>query len=79
MWQFDTDSDGSLSMEEFQRGFRAIGLKKRNGEKYDIDKAMFASFDTNGDGVVSLEEFEANLHEKTRTKLEKLLDAGWTL
>lgn len=46
--KFDTDGDGVLDLDEFQRGFRAIGLKKRSGEKYEIDEAMFKSFDTNG-------------------------------
>ena len=31
--QFDTDGDGLLSFNEFQRAFRALGLKKRSGEK----------------------------------------------
>lgn len=53
--QFDTDADGGLSMEEFQRAFRAIGLKKRSGDKVEVDEAMFKSFDTNGDGKVSLQ------------------------
>ena len=46
--QFDTDGDGKLSMREFRRAFRALGLKKRDGEDFEVDKAMFESFDTNG-------------------------------
>ena len=53
---FDSDGDGYLSMREFQRAFRALGLKKRTGEKMEVDQAMFDSFDTNGDGVVSLKD-----------------------
>ena len=34
---FDTDGDGVLDFNEFQRAFRAIGLKKRDGSKYDVD------------------------------------------
>ena len=45
---FDTDSDGHLTMVEFKRAFRAIGLKQRSGEKLTIDDEMFKSFDTNG-------------------------------
>ena len=45
---FDTDDDGYLEMEELKRGFSSMGLKKRSGEKYEIDEAMFKSFDTNG-------------------------------
>ena len=54
--QFDTDGDGVLDMSEFQRAFRALGLKKRSGAKMEIDGAMFKSFDTNGDGKISIEE-----------------------
>merc|ERR1711965_566230 len=75
--QFDTDGDGVLDMGEFQRGFRALGLKKRDGTKYEVDQEMFNSFDTNGDGKISMEEFEANMKPRTRTKIEELLDAGW--
>merc|ERR1719487_708650 len=76
--QFDSDADGFLSMGEFKRGFRALGLKKRLGDQMEIDEAMFKSFDTNGDGKVSLEEFELNLFPKTREKIEEKLNAGWT-
>ena len=75
--QFDTDNDGVLDVDEFQRAFRAIGLKKRDGSKYDVDQAMFNSFDKNGDGKIQLTEFESEMHEKTRKKIEGLLDAGW--
>ena len=75
---FDSDGDGYLSMREFQRAFRALGLKKRTGEKMEVDQAMFNSFDTNGDGVVSLKEFEENLYPATRKKIEEKLDSGWT-
>jgi len=74
---FDIDGDGKLTMREFQRAFRALGLRKRGGQKMTIDKAMFDSFDTNGDGFVDLQEFEANLHEKTRKKIEEVLENGW--
>ena len=45
---FDTDGDGVLDFNEFQRAFRAIGLKKRDGTKYDVDMEMFKSFDKSG-------------------------------
>merc|ERR1712196_572358 len=64
--QFDVDGDGKLSMREFMRAFRALGLEKRSGQKMTVDMAMFQSFDTNGDGVVTLQEFEENLFPKTR-------------
>ena len=75
--QFDLDGDGQLAMREFMRAFKALGLKKRDGAKLEIDQAMFNSFDTNGDGSVTLSEFEANLNPKTRKKIEEALDAGW--
>merc|ERR1719321_1047496 len=74
---FDLDEDGFLNMGEMKRAFRAIGLKKRGGEKFEMDDEMFKSFDTNGDGMVSLEEFEANLHPKTRAKIEEKLNDNW--
>jgi len=75
--QFDADGDGKLDMHEFGRAFRALGLKKRTGEKLEMDVAMFKSFDTNGDGVVDLKELDAGLLPKTRRKIEEKLDAGW--
>lgn len=75
--QFDVDGDGKLTINELARAFRALGLKKRDGAKLEMDQAMFASFDTNGDGFCSPQELEANLFEKTRKKIEEKLDAGW--
>ena len=75
--QFDTDNDGVLDMGEMQRAFRAIGLKKRDGSKMEVDLEMFNSFDTNKDGKVSLAEFEANLKDKTRAKIEAEINGGW--
>ena len=40
--------DGELDFREFQRAFRALGLKKRDGTKHEVDMEMFKSFDTNG-------------------------------
>jgi len=76
--QFDLDNDGKIEYKEFMRAFRALGLKKRDGEKMELDQAMFKSFDTNGDGVIDVAEFEANLKPKTRKKIEEMLDGGWT-
>ena len=39
--QFDTDGDGVLDMDEFKRAFRALGLKNREGKKYEVDQEMF--------------------------------------
>jgi len=74
---FDFDGDGAMTIAELKRAFRALGLKKRNGDKLLMDDAMFKSFDTNGDGMVTLEEFEANLWPKTRKKIEEKLASGW--
>ena len=76
--QFDSDGDGELEFREFQRAFRAIGLKKRDGTKYDVDIEMFKSFDTNSDGKIQLTEFEANMKPRTREKIEELIARGWT-
>ena len=67
----------SILTGEFQRAFRALGLKKRSGAKMDVDQKMFNAFDTNGDGRVSLAELEENLFPATRAKIEEKLDAGW--
>ena len=75
--QFDTDGDGVLDIGEFQRAFRALGLKKRSGAKMEVDQKMFNAFDTNRDGRVSLAELEENLFPATRAKIEEKLDAGW--
>jgi Ca2+-binding EF-hand superfamily protein len=74
---FDVDSDGKLTLREFMRAFRALGLEKRSGEKMTLDEAMFKSFDTNGDGFVDLKEFQAGLLPKTRKKIEQKLEGGW--
>ena len=37
-----------LLYTQFARGFRALGLQKRTGEKLLVDQEMFKSFDTNG-------------------------------
>ena len=74
---FDLDGDGKLTMREFQRAFRAMGLPKRDGTKMEVDKAMFDSFDTDGDGYISLVEFQENIQPKTRRKIELKLESGW--
>ena len=75
--QFDTSGDGYLQLDELKRAFRAIGLEKRKGKKYELDQKTFDMFDRNNDGKISLEEFSANLHPKTRAKIMEKLDAGW--
>ena len=46
--QFDTSGDGFLQIGELKRAFRAIGLEKRKGEKFELDEKTFSSFDVNG-------------------------------
>ena len=67
--QFDVDGDGKLTIEEFARAFRALGLQKRSGKKLEMDVAMFKSFDLNNDGFASLLEIEAGLFPKVRSFL----------
>ena len=55
---------GKLTIEEFARAFRALGLPKRDGSELEMDREMFNSFDTNGDGVCDLEEIEKGLNPK---------------
>jgi len=76
--KFDADGDGKLTLREFMRAFRALGLPKRDGGKMEVDEAMFKSFDSNGDGYVTLQEFQENLLPKTRKKIEMKLKEGWT-
>ena len=66
--QFDSDANGSLDKRELKRAFKAIGISQ-----IDFDDA-FRSFDANGDEVISFEEFDANLHRRTRSKIESLLN-----
>ena len=49
----DTNSDGSLSLEEFK-----AGMKDKQLEKAD---KRFKKSDANGDGKLSLEEFKAGM------------------
>ena len=35
-----------MTLREFMRAFRALGLPKRDGGKMTVDEAMFKSFDT---------------------------------
>lgn len=74
---FDSEGTGKLDIYTIARGFRALGLGKRDGTKMEMDKAMFKSFDTNGDGSITIEEFEENLKPKTRKKIEQKLEEGW--
>ena len=74
---FDVDGDGKLTMEEFQRAFRAMGLPKRDGSKMEVDQKMFDSFDEDGDGYISLVEFQSQIQPKTRRKIELKLESGW--
>merc|ERR1712166_658691 len=45
---FDRGGEGKLDIYEISRAFRAMGLPKRDGEKMEMDHALFKSFDTNG-------------------------------
>ena len=74
---FDTEGRGTISDGMLKRAFRALGLKKRSGDKLEMDEAMFKTFDTNGDGVVSLQEFEANCPPAVRALIIEKLEGGW--
>lgn len=74
---FDADNDGVLDMRELKRAFRALGLKKRDGSKYELDQMTFKAMDINGDGKVSLEEFENSMPEPLRETLNEVITSGW--
>jgi len=71
--QFDVDCNGGLDLAELKRAFRAIGFTK-----LEVTDDIFASFDHDQNGLISIQEFDANLHEKTRAKIEEKLAAGFT-
>ena len=52
--QFDASGDGFLQISELARAFRAIGLTKRNGDKYVLDETHFRGFDTSGARVAAV-------------------------
>lgn len=52
----DTNSDGSLSLDEFKTGMKDKALE--NADK------RFKKIDTNGDGKLSLDEFKAGMPAK---------------
>jgi hypothetical protein len=74
---FDADKDGVLDMRELRRAFRAMGLKKRDGAKYDLDIMTFKAIDSNGDGKISLQEFETNMPQPLRDALDEAYANGW--
>ena len=62
---------------QLRRAFRALGLKRRDGAKFELDKMTFKAMDENGDGMLSLEEFEENMPLPLREALNKALAGGW--
>ena len=56
------------------RAQRAIGLKKRDGEKLAMDQEMFRSFDINGDGKVRAHALQATArYERPRAAGDRAL------
>ena len=46
---------------QLRRAFRALGLKRRDGAKFELDQMTFQAMDVSGDGMLSLDEFEQNM------------------
>ena len=66
--QFDTDSNGSLSLPELKKFMEVIGLSDQDA------KATLSGFDANGDGQIQLAEWERGLEPRMRTAIEKRLN-----
>ena len=54
-----------------------MGLKKREGEKRELDEMCFHAMDSDGDGMISLDEFENNMPTSLRIKLDEVIGGGW--
>ena len=53
---FDTNGDGTLTLDEIQKIFKR-GDEPMTDEEVEKATAMFAKYDKNGDGVLDIEEF----------------------
>ena len=56
-----------------------LHLKKRSGEKMEVDQAMFNSFDTNGDGVASLKGLRRTSTRRRARRSRRSSTAGHSM
>ena len=55
--KMDTNKDGKISKEEFEKFFGTITKNKLRGKSGQLTKRLFSLLDTNKDGFLSKEEF----------------------
>ncbi len=64
---FDTDNDGSVSLQEWFKAIEKIGVVVPSLE--DL-KQLFYMYDLNGDGLIDYKEFSKILYTKEQPKYD---------